>query len=158
MIIFLANFVSGILSYRSLRKVQANQLTKTPPKAHQRLDKGHKYLGWFVVFLVVINVGLGFNLALSPEYARFWIPVVIGIFVLYLIMYSLRWIRTRHTKDSEDESEYQQKYQAALAQAHAQAAAARDAQPPRYEQNIPLQNLPAGGYAPYESVPLPRPY
>ncbi len=161
MIFFLAQFVSGIMSFRSLKQVRSRDQLSNPPLAHKRLDKGHRYFGWFVVFLAVVNVGLGFNLALTPLYAEYWIPVVIAIFVVFVIAYGTRYMIMKNRKDATETTDYQQKYDSAIAQAQAQAQAANGWQgeqqpPPRYEQNIPLQNLPP--QATYESVPIPGRY
>jgi hypothetical protein len=159
MIFFIGQFIAGILSYRSLKKVRSQSQQQNPPLAHRRLDKGHRYFGWFLVLLVVINVGLGFDLALTPLYATYWIPIVIAIFVIFTIVYGMRYMITKKRQDAEEDADHQQKYAGAIALAQAQAAnnwQSHQQPPPRYEQSIPLQNLPP--QAPYESVPVPARY
>jgi Zn-dependent protease with chaperone function len=160
MIFFVGQIAWGVRNYVSLLRLRRANLQKSPPLKHKRSDLGHRLFGYFILMLVVINAALGFRLSLGTEYNRFFIPLALAALIALVIALGVRYMITRKKQDLEDDEDYQAKYQAAIAEA--QAAAAANHAPPTYQQSIPLQNMPPQHYAhqpaPYESVTIPGRY
>src|SRR5262249_18498640 len=72
------------------------------PLKRRLLHQAHPAIGWGMVILAVVNAGLGFTFALSPSVNRAWIPLVIGVFVVFIVCAGVRYMWYTTRKDAKE--------------------------------------------------------
>jgi hypothetical protein len=102
-VVFTSQIPLGIFAERLRRQWKARENPAPPTKAQRAVQLVHPLTGWAVLFLAVVDAGLGFNLALTNAYSRVWIPTVVGIFAVILIASGVRYMWRASRADAADE-------------------------------------------------------
>jgi hypothetical protein len=105
MVLFLLQIPLGVFAERQRRQWKKQENPGRPTMSRRVMGLVHPLTGWAVLFLAVVDAGLGFNLALTNAFSIVWIPLVIGIFVVILIASGVRYMWRTHREDAEEEAE-----------------------------------------------------
>jgi hypothetical protein len=95
-------------------------------------------IGILTFLLAIIDVGIGFNLSLSPSYNKKWTPLIIAVVIFCIIIYTIRWFTRMNKKDDAVDAENDVALQR-LKYAQAERVYTEYNSPPGYEAQQPQQ-------------------
>jgi hypothetical protein len=104
-VVYFLQIPLGIFAERRRRQWKRRENPAPPTKTERAVQLVHPLTGWAVLFLAVVDAGLGFNLALTNSYSIVWIPLVIGIFVIILIASGVRYMWRASRQDLAEEAD-----------------------------------------------------
>jgi hypothetical protein len=186
--VFILFFTYVVICALANRKVkqptteEQNAATPIPSSLRRLLRVGisnvAEAIGFLTFVLAIIDVGIGFNLAISPNYNKKWTPLVIAVVLLCIIIYTVRWFLAKNKKDDAVEGENDISMQR-LKEAQAERGYANFSAPPEYfaqsEYPAPEYGVPTStawetrgsglggnevgkGEMRYQTVDIPRPF
>jgi hypothetical protein len=133
-------------------------------KRSEYLARSHEIIIMLLFALAVINATLGFGLALAWTYYKLWVPVAVGVVLVYWFLAGLKFMRDKNNKDANEEELAAAKFSQELSN----LTANNSNEPPAYGANANGQyantvpNASMGhqhsGETAYQGVPIPRSY
>ena len=107
-VIFFSQIPLGMLTKRkSNHAAHTNVEMQTGPlqriRSGNMMVRSHSFIAYFMVALAIVNASLGFVLAKSPSYIKIWVPIAVGVQLIWIGVIGIRWMWRKQVKDAKED-------------------------------------------------------